>query len=371
MAIWEASFSNLWTLKDMVAATATGIQRTLLKVVEAKLPKTGVMSDSVYDAIAGGDFALLSSTVAGADSARALYERAVRLDPQSAESAARLALSYALVLERGGRIPGLAEQAALTRAVALTTQALATDPALSEAWTVRGILARLYDPVGFGGAIAAHTRAVSLNPNDATAWHEFGITMLRRGLLAEAESRFRRALSIEPNRAASLAMLGDVMLRRNRPSEACLMTNASIDAWPFDPVPYIVRARARLLLGQTRDAYADSETAAKLTNAAWIQAVHVLVQVRAGNELGARREADILAARWLRRGETLAVRDATHLALAFASIRDRRRTIEAIRRARPQGLDLVVAVRDDAFDFVRGDTAVVRIIREASTGRGP
>jgi tetratricopeptide (TPR) repeat protein/TolB-like protein len=363
--VWRGAFGADWSLRRMESAIAAAVERGVFGDVEETRPLRRTANDEAYDALVMGDYHLMVSTVAAADSARLQYERALRLDPGSTEAALRLARAIVVLLERGGRVPNQTPTTAMNHAATLTTQALRADSTLGDAWTIRAMVARLRDPVRFDGALAAHVRAVYLSPNDADAEHEFGMTLMRLGDDRTADVHLRRALALEPNRGNTLAALAELALRAKNWSMACAASNASIEVWGFDPLPYGVRARARLRLSQTRDAYSDAETAARLTSNPWVGALDILVQVGANNMERARRQSLPLAARWLHPGQSLAPRDAAYLALAFAAVRDRPRAVEAIRRARPAGADLVTELRDSGLDAVRSDTAIVRILSEA------
>jgi hypothetical protein len=136
-------------------------------------------------------------------------------------------------------------------------------------------------------------------------------------------------------------------------------------------LPYAVRARARLKVSEARDAYSDAEMAARLTANPWVGALDVLVQAGANNMEQARRASLPLAARWLLPGQVLSPRDAAYLALAFSAVRDRPRAMEALRRAKPVGADLLTALRDEGFDAYRADTTVVRIQADARGATRP
>jgi Tfp pilus assembly protein PilF len=309
----------------------------------------------------------LSSALSAADSARAAYERALQLDPQSPVAATRLARSYVLVLERGGQIPTRTTEAAMNRVLGLLTGALAADSMLSEAWTVRAMLARLRDPIRFVDAAAAHARAIKVGSNDADAEHEYGETLMRLGDDRGAEAHFRRALAIEPNRATTLAAMSELTFRAQRWAESCVLSNASIEVWPYDAESYAVRSRTRMRLGEARDAYSDAETAARLTTGAiWVEALRVSIQVGASNIEGARREARALTGRWLAPGRTLTVRDAQYVALAYVAVGDNRRAVEALKRANPVGADLGNVLREPTLAPIRSDTAVTRLLRQTS-----
>lgn len=149
-----------------------------------------------------------------------------------------------------------------------------------------------------------------------------------------------------------------------------MLTNASIGAWPYDPIPYAVRAQARLRLSDARNAYADAELVARMSAEAWVGGLQVLVARGASNVEVARQRSRGLTARWLATNAVLSPRDAEYLALAYLSVGDERRAVEVLRRARPVGTDLGVAIRSPGLAAVRSDTAVVRLMRETAESRG-
>lgn len=367
--VWQASFRSTASLRAIENAIVNGVSRALS--VTTPLPAPGWPSnDAAYQAVVAGDVHLRSTTRAGADSAAALYEQAVAGDPESSVAAARLARAYVTVLQRGGEIHGYPGIAGTNRIFGLTTRALSLDSTSAEAWTVRALLARVLDPVEFEGAVQAHRRATALAPDDADAEHEFGLTLLRLGDTRGGEARLRRALALEPSRAATFTALSELELREERWENACALSNASIAAWPFDPLPYAVRSQARLRLADARDAYSDAEMARRLGPGAWTEALRVSIAHAAGNVDVARRQVMQLTAAWLATDAPLSVRDGEYLALAYLTLGDARRAVESLRRAQPLGTDLGVTLRGPRLAAIRSDTAVVRMLRESSEKRG-
>lgn len=369
--IWQAPFRSTVSLRAMENAIVSGVSRVLLEGRTPAPPAGWPSSDEAYASIVAGDTYLRSTTLAGADSAATAYERAVELAPTSPVAASRLAKAYVTMLQRGGEVRGLPGVSGTNRIFGLTTQALALDSASAEAWTVRATLARVLDPVRFEGATQAHRRAIALSPSDAEAAHEFGVTLMRLGDARAAETQFRRAIALETSRAGTLAALGEMELRAERWETACAFSNASIAAWPFDPLAYAVRAEARLRRSEARDAYADAEMVRRLTTGAWTSALRVIVADGAGNVDEARRQARELTGAWLATGVPLSVRDGEYLARAYLAVGDERRAIESLRRAQPVGADLGVALRGAGLGSIRSDTAVVRLLRESAEGRTP
>ena len=361
---WQASFRATTSLRSVEESIVRGLSRALALKRAPAIPNGWPKSDAAHDAVLAGDAHLRAPSRFSADSAVFYYEKALTIEPGSSVTAARLARASVLVLERGGEIPGYPGGAGPRRINDLVSRALAAD-STADGWTTRAMLARVIDPVRFAGALDAHLRAVSVDPRDADAEHEYGVTLLRLGDLRGAEFRFRRALALSPSRAPTLAALAWIEQQASRWSTACGLSNASIAAWPYDPVPYAIRAEARLRLSDARDAYSDAELVRRLASGAWPEALRLLVTNGASNVDEARRQIMNLTASWLGPGTQFNVRDAEYLAVAYLTMGDQRRAIESLRRARPMGADLRSTLRSPRLAAIRTDTAVVRMLLEA------
>ena len=364
---WQASFKATTSLKSVEESIVRGLSRALGLSGPPPVPSGWPKSDAAHDAILAGDAHLRSPSRSSADSAVYYYDRALTLEPGSAVAASRLARASVNLLERGGEIPGYPGGAGPRRINELVSRALSSD-STAAGWTTRAMLARVIDPVRFAGALDAHLRAVSVDPRDADAEHEYGVTLLRLGDLRGAENRFRRALALSPSHAPTLAGLAWIEQQGSRWAAACGLSNASIAAWPYNPVPYAVRAEARLRLADARDAYSDAELVRRLASGAWPEALRILVTSGASNIDEARKQIMSLTASWLGPGTQFNVRDAEYLAVAYLTMGDQRRAIESLRRARPMGADLRAALRSPRLSSIRTDTAVVRMLLE-SEGR--
>ena len=124
-----------------------------------------------------------------------------------------------------------------------------------------------------------------------------------------------------------------------------------------------MRAQARVPLGQSRDAYADAETAAILVHEPWTEGLRIVTEVGAGNRDAAASLLRALVPRYLAPYQELTVQDATMLALGFVRMGDINRGTEVMRRARPRGRLLVTALRNPAFEAIRQDTAFAEVLR--------
>jgi tetratricopeptide (TPR) repeat protein len=365
--LWRASFRATTSLRAVEDAVVRGLSRALGLASPPGMPKGWPVTDAGHEAVLAGDAFMRSVTRAGTDSALFYYDRALTLEPESPVAVARLARASVTLLERGGEIPGYPGTAGPQRVDSLVTRAFAADSG-AEVWTIRAMLSRLMDPVRFTGALTAHQRAISRDPANADAEHEYGVTLLRLGDTKGAENHFRRALALSPGRASTLAALAGMELQLEHWDQACVLSNASIAAWPFDPDPYATRAEARLRLSDARDSFSDAELVRRLSPGAWAEALRLLIANGASNVDDARGQIMGLTATYLAPGGQLGVRDAEYLAMAYLAMGDERRAIESLRRARPIGADLRSALRSPRLASIRGDTAVARMLIE-SEGR--
>ncbi|MCB0167227.1 MAG: tetratricopeptide repeat protein [Anaerolineae bacterium] len=100
----------------------------------------------------------------------------------------------------------------------LAIEAGVTTHDLAEIYTTMGAA---YDQLDqFDEALAAHKRAVEIDPESFRAWNNLGIAYFYLGQLNEAESSQKRAINLKPDYAFAYASLGAVYVSRNEPNAA-------------------------------------------------------------------------------------------------------------------------------------------------------
>jgi tetratricopeptide (TPR) repeat protein len=241
---------------------------------------------------------------------------------------------------------------------------LALDRGNADAWTAKAVFARVQDPGLYSGAIAAHERAITAEPRNADAHHEYAITLLRLGRDDAAEAQVRQALSIERDRPGSLRLLAEIEYMRRRYNNACTLVNASIAADSYDPLAYALRARVRVRLDEFRDAFSDAETARRLAGDEWGETLEFFVTAFARESDAARADSRRLSSKKLKAGATLGLRDAVYLGMGLTAVGNRDKAFDALSRARPRGAELRSALRDPGFDPLRSDPRFGRIGRD-------
>ena len=143
-------------------------------------------------------------TRADNETAIALYEQALALDPDQAAAQAGLARALVQRALRWPNPPGGEDFTRTTLGEALAAGRLETAQA-------RATLDRAFGLV---------TRAAQAAPNDADVQLALGLTLAARQNFAGAETAYRRALAIDANSWGALINLGDLADMRGEPSQA-------------------------------------------------------------------------------------------------------------------------------------------------------
>jgi SAM-dependent methyltransferase/Tfp pilus assembly protein PilF len=106
----------------------------------------------------------------------------------------------------------------VVRVEQLCRQALAAEPAASDAWHFLAIA--LAEQRRFADAARAAQRAIELLPGNARYWVTHGIIALDQNLLPEAQASFQHALQLDPKLSAAHYLLGRSYHRADQLAEA-------------------------------------------------------------------------------------------------------------------------------------------------------
>ena len=155
------------------------------------------------------------------------FEQAIARDPNYALARAGLADSYNLL----AWYRFLPPREAFPKAHVAALKALEVDEMLPEAHTSLGVVKHYYD-LDWHGAERCLTRALELNPKDATALHSYSEYLASRGRLEEATEKITRAQQLEPLGLSINAGLGWVHYFSRRYDEAIERFLKTIE---FDP----------------------------------------------------------------------------------------------------------------------------------------
>lgn len=312
---YERKLSELLTTQREIAAEITNkLQLKLSGVGEQKLAKKYTDNNEAYQLYLKGRFQWNRRTPESLKQAVALFEQGIEKDPNFALAYSALAESYVLFPNFSISLP----QESMPRAKAAALRALEIDDTLAEARTALGIY---YSNYAWNQAAAEKEfrRAIELNPNYATAHHEFGIECLTAaGRFEEAIIEGREAERLDPFSLIIGADLGNILIRARRFDEAIKQLNKVLT---LDPNFYVGRyylAAAYQANGQFPEAVSEYRKAMTLNDDPWVRAQ----LIRSLAKSGQRVEAEKLL-RELQSDATRRYVSSASLALAFAGLGDK------------------------------------------------
>jgi serine/threonine protein kinase/Tfp pilus assembly protein PilF len=259
--LWADSFdrqeADVLTLQSSVAqAIAANVRGALTPEEARRFQPRRKVNPAAYDLVLQGAYLLKSGgDPAAFQRAIALFEKAVTLDPQSAEAHAGLANALQMVSGYGFGSYWEVEP----RIRKEVDAALALDENCAAAHTARGhLLWAQKDP---GGAVAEHRRALELDPGDATAITTYVGALSRIESGPEIERLLRKAIEIDPLAQLPRCNYKDWLYGARRFAEAAEQARTTLDLdprwfWAWDQL-----WRIHLLQGKEAEAQVESRRA--------------------------------------------------------------------------------------------------------------
>jgi TolB-like protein/Tfp pilus assembly protein PilF len=371
MRAWGGTYDTMATdlqatEEDIARAVATAIAGQLAPGERTALAHRTTGDPAAYDHFLRGNYYLAQRSPRAVRRAIQAYEAAERADPGFAAAPARVALGYAVFLDWGWEYPGVSPDQVLTRGFAAADRALEQDSAAADAWMARGFLLSFRDPQSFAGVSEALRRAIALDPNNAEAYHQYGMTLLWLDADSAAADMYRRALAIDPERAITLFNLARLDMRHERYREAQRWLDSALSIDPAADYAYVLRALTHLRARELPEARADGETAARLHAGYRLpgEAVLVLTELAAADTAAARRRLERLD-REVRSAGQPSVTDAAWVGRALVAVGESRRALQLLERARPRGARLWFYLRAPEFDALRADARFQRLAEES------
>ena len=258
--------TNLWSReydresKDLLALQseiarqiAGGIDIELGDSTSPKPAAAPMTPDSyeAYDLYLRGLFFWNKRTMAGFRQAIYYFQQSVRKDPASARAYAALADSYTLESGYAGLPPGDLRQ----KARAAAQRAVELDPSSAEAHTAAALVAEDCD-WDWKTAEDEYRRALKLSPNYATAHHWYGEYLSFVGRFDDAGAEFEEARQLDPLSLIVATDYGVTLYYERRFDDAIRQFRSVLDRDPSFPRAGIMEL-AYLEKGMKPDVLAD------------------------------------------------------------------------------------------------------------------
>jgi len=282
--IYDRKLTDIFAVESDIAKTiAETLRAKLTGSEEQMMSMKPTENTQAYELYLKGRFFWNKRT--GADLRKAIeyFNQAIAKDPNYALAYAGLADSYLLLSAFGAASPS----DSLPQAKAAAKRALEIDDTSAEAHTSLGQILLFYD-FDFAGSTREFKRAITLNPNYATAHHWYGSgppTCL--GEFDRGIAELKRAQQLDPLSLIINADLGGAFVAARRYDEAITQLRKTIE---MDPRFYFVHwnlGEALELKGQLPEAIAEYKKAAELDEDPFVLAL----VGQADAKLGQRDEA--------------------------------------------------------------------------------
>jgi len=215
------------------------------------------------------------------------FKQAIDIDPAYAQAWAGLADSYA-TLGSGGYDP-LPAHEMMPKAKAAAEKALEIDETLSEAHTSLGIIKIKYE-WDWAGAEKSLSRAVELNPNNATAQYWYARYLSLMGRHNEAIEESRRARDLDPISAFTNANVGRALYFAREYDRAIEESRKASEMDPTFPTPYNIAGHSYVQKGMYEEAIAEFQKVARLSRDAAFSAPAIGYTYAASNREDKARE---------------------------------------------------------------------------------
>ena len=218
--LWSEEFDremkDVFSIQDEIAlAVADKLKLTLLGEQKSKLIKHATSDVNAFETYLKGKYYRYEERPKSNLMARDYFEEAIRKDPSYAAAFAGLAESYMLL----GLSSVLSRDEAAANALNAAQKALELDKNLSEAYVSMGVIKMVFD-WDWKGAEAELKKAISLNPNNFDAHHEYGWLLFRTYRYDEAEKEWIHCQAMDPLNPLALRELRIYYLCRGQEGKA-------------------------------------------------------------------------------------------------------------------------------------------------------
>ena len=349
--------------RDVVIAVLGALGQSVSERERAAIGSGFPSSAKAYEEFLQANRLLSVRTPASVESAVLHYRRASELDTTFASAMARQSYSYSLLYDWGWKPTKAFPGDPLTESARLASRAIELDSISADAWLARAYTFVLKDPARMAGSVEAFQRAISLDPYNAEAFHQYGQTLMGLGRYAEALAAYRRVLDLEPDRAMTLVPMAAIHERQHAPREGLRLLDSAISAAPRVPYARATRSLFRSETGDAKGAIADAEFALALDRNYSVPALSALARALWMNGDSAQAMKRILEAeRAVADASTPTYTESFWLGLAEVSLGRNRQAVELLKRTRPQGAILWFLYQSTIFDDFRKIPEVVKMM---------
>jgi tetratricopeptide (TPR) repeat protein len=313
------SGQTVWSRKEEPDASSwQQAERTLFELLEFEVrgtivtPRQVIVEPAAYEDFLRGRYQLNKRTSESALAARDLFQRALERQPSFAAAHAGLADTYLLL----GAFLWLPADDMFPKATASARQAIALNDTLAAPHATLGYLLEVHGQ--WPAAEREFERAIALDPNYATAWHWYALSLVHHdhalavsqierayaldplseiigadvakvygevGRVDEAIRQLERVLSIHPTFVEGQHQLAELLERSRRYAEALAVLEAGARLAPREPRMLAGLAAVYGRLGRLDDARKAYEWLRALARTQFTEVVFLMIAAAGAGDL--------------------------------------------------------------------------------------
>ncbi|HSE67399.1 MAG TPA: protein kinase [Gemmatimonadales bacterium] len=349
---YDRQLSDVFAVQDEISrAIAQGLQVQLRP--GADQGRKGTDDVEAYNHYLRGRFHWGRRTESEIRKGLAHFEQALALDPNYALAEMGVADSYAIM----GFYDWLHPREAFPQALAAAERALALDDSLGAAYCSRAYV-RLYHEWKWALAEEDFRRCLSLAPDYAIGWHQYGNLLTQQGRFDEALVAMQRSRALEPLSPIANAAVGWAEYYARRWDAAATHCRSTIELDPMFVLGHYWLGHILLQQRGIEEAAQEFETAIRLSGRS---AITVAGKAKAYAAAGRREDADQLIAEL---DQLTRQRYVPQYSIAgiYAMAGDRDAAFARLERALAEREhELVFLAVDPVMDGLRGDARLVKL----------
>jgi len=235
---FEEEFTDIFSVEDSISErVAAALAVTLTGADKKQLTKRSTENAEAYQLYLKGRYYAGKYTPEATKKAIAYFDKAIALDPNYALAYDGLAYCYYASDWFGPPKENFA------KARALVEKALKIDPGLVEAHVSLGLLVAWLD-YDWPGAEREFKRAFELNANYPPAHLWYGYYLMGLGNFDQSIAEIKRAIELDPLSAEANTCLGIALLNGHRYDEALQQLRTTVEAEPDSWLAHLYFARA-------------------------------------------------------------------------------------------------------------------------------
>ena len=370
-SIWRESRAfHLEQLPELSRDFTIGVLAALGKPVTPRersiIGRAFPSNAKAYEQFLLGNRLLAVRTPVALEAALVRYRRATQLDSTFAAAFARQSYAYSVLYDWGWKPTRIYPPDPLAEGLRLADRAVALDSTSADAWLARAYLLVQRDPLRFEGATDALRRAITLDPYNAEAFHQYGQTLTALGDYTEALAAYSRVMDLEPDRAMTLVPMAAIYKRIGRRDEGHRLLDSAISASPRVPYARAARGLVRIHAGDARGAKEDAEFALSVDSSYRIPPLATLTValLKLGDTAAALTRLNE-AERSIVDPRVPTQTEAYWVAMAAVALGENDRALAVLRKARPRGAWLWFYFDGPELDEFRKIPEAAAILSEA------